>query len=131
MDIIFYKYSGYNNQLNKKFGDDTLTVTGDFNIDFNTRDTTIKLQGYSDFDYNYCYIPNVKRYFFITNCNIRRNGIVFMSLHIDVLQTYKEQINNAKIRLKNNSTDNTTVFRSDDIVSDSFNTIMITLGGNV
>lgn len=131
MDIIFYKYSGYSNQLNKNFSDDTLTITGDFNIDFNTRDTTVKLQGYNDFDYNYCYIPSIKRYFFITNCNIRRNGIVFITLHVDVLQTYKEQINNAKIRLKNNSTDNTTVFKSVDIVNDDFTTIMVALGGNV
>lgn len=129
MIILFTNYSGYANQLNKKISSDTLNIDGNFNIDYNTRDTTIKLQGYNDFNYNYCYIPNLKRYYFVTNNSIRRNNIIFLSLHIDVLETYKKQILNSKIRLKNNSVDNTTIFESEKIVNDEFVNIMVTLGG--
>lgn len=129
MNIIFTNYTGYANQLNKNISSDSIAIDGNFNIDYNTRDTIIKLQGYNVFNYNYCYIPELKRYYFITASNVRRNGLLYLSLHIDVLQTYKKQINNAKIRLKNNSVDNTTIFQSDKIVNDTFTNIMITLGG--
>lgn len=128
MDIIFYKYIGYTNQLNKTL-ENGLTITGNFNINFDTRDTIIRLQGYNDFEYNYCYIPNINKYYFITNTDIRRNGITFLSLHIDVLQTYKQDILNSKIRLENENTNNILTFQSEKIINDTSNMILITIGG--
>lgn len=128
MDIIFYKYIGYTNQLNKTL-ENELTITGNFNINFDTRDTIIRIQGYNDFEYNYCYIPNINRYYFITNTDIRRNSIVFLSLHIDVLQTYKQEILNSKIRLENENTNNILTFQSEKIVNDNSSMILITIGG--
>lgn len=40
---------------------------------------------------NYCYIDAFKRYYFITDMNIK-NGVVYLSLHVDVLMTYKDDI---------------------------------------
>lgn len=128
MDIIFYKYIGYTNQLNKTL-ENGLTITGNFNINFDTRNTVLRLQGYNRFDYNYCYIPNVNRYFFITNVDIRRNGIVFLTLHIDVIQTYKQELLNSKIRLESDNTNNTLTFKSDNIVNSDSNMILVTIGG--
>lgn len=128
MDIIFYKYIGYTNQLNKTL-ENGLTITGNFNINFDTRNTILRLQGYNTFDYNYCYIPNVNRYFFITNVDIRRNGIVFLTLHIDVIQTYKQELLNSKIRLESDNTNNTLTFKSDNIVNSDSNMILVTIGG--
>lgn len=129
MIINFTNYNGYSNQLNKNISENVLSINGNYNINYNTRDTIIKLQGYNEFNYNYCYVPNLDIYYFIVNTDIRRNGIVFLTLHIDVLQTYKEQILKAKIRLKNNSVDNTTVFESKKIVNDDFINVLVTLGG--
>lgn len=129
MIIDFTNYSGYSNQLNKKIDDKMLSIDGNFNINYNTRDTTIKLQGYNEFNYNYCYIPDLNIYYFITNSDIRRNGLVYITLHIDVLQTYKEQILKSKIRLKNNSVDNETIFESEQITTDNFINVLVSLGG--
>lgn len=128
MDIIFYKYSGYTNQLNKTL-ENGLTITGNFNINFDTRDTIIRIQGYNDFEYNYCYIPSVNRYYFITNIDIRRNTITYLSLHIDVLQTYKQEILSSKIRLEKENTNNVLTFQSEKIINDVSNMILITIGG--
>lgn len=39
--------------------------------------------------YNYCYIPDFNRYYFINNVTSVRNGIWSLSLHVDVLMSYK------------------------------------------
>lgn len=128
MNIIFYNYNGYSNKLNKTLtGGDTLS--GDFNINYDTSDTVIKLRISNDFNYNYCYIPSLERYYFVTVKEIYRNGIVLLSLHIDVLQTYKEKILAASIRLADEKTQETKIFTSDDIVNGSFVNVMVTLGG--
>lgn len=54
---------------------------------------------------NYMYIPDFGRYYFITDIKSIRNGIVEISGHVDVLQTYSGQIrsNSAVIRRNSNS----------------------------
>ena len=41
---------------------------------------------------NYMYIDNFNRYYFITGFNIVRNTILELTGHVDVLNTYKDQI---------------------------------------
>lgn len=43
-------------------------------------------------DYNYCYIPNFNRYYFVTGCVIESHGIYTYTLAVDVLATYRSQI---------------------------------------
>lgn len=50
----------------------------------------IKLSVFTD--YNYCYIPKFKRYYFVTGCTIESHGIYHYSLAVDVLATYRSQI---------------------------------------
>lgn len=130
MDIIFYHYNGYTNKLNKTLSDG-LTITGNFNLDYNTSDCVIKIvtENAGTFNYNYCYVKDTNRYYFVTVNNINRTGIVFLSLHIDVLQTYREQINKAKVRLSDTKTNNNLVFKSPKIVNNNFVNILVTLGG--
>lgn len=128
MNIVFYNYNGYTNKLNKVLSDG-FTVTGNFNIDYNTSDTVIKIANIETFNYNYCYVEDTNKYYFVEVKNINRNNILFLNLHIDVLQTYREKINNAKIRLANNKTNTSKVFNSEKIINDDFVNIMVTLGG--
>lgn len=46
---------------------------------------------------NYAYIPDFNRYYFCDNPRIIRTGIVEVSMHVDVLQTYADGIKNAPI----------------------------------
>ena len=39
--------------------------------------------------YNYCYIPEFKRYYFIDEIVSVKNGIWRVSLHVDVLESFK------------------------------------------
>ena len=43
-------------------------------------------------DYNYCYIPQFSRYYFITNIVVDTRGFVSIELKVDVLMTYSASI---------------------------------------
>lgn len=42
--------------------------------------------------YNYCYIPQFKRYYFISDIKNLTGGRVKIDIHVDVLKTYKDSI---------------------------------------
>ena len=52
---------------------------------------------------NYMYIPDFNRYYFITDIKSIRNGLIEISGHVDVLQTYAGQIRNNTAIIKRNS----------------------------
>lgn len=52
---------------------------------------------------NYMYIPDFNRYYFITDIKSIRNGLIEISGHVDVLQTYASQIRSNTAIIKRNS----------------------------
>lgn len=52
---------------------------------------------------NYMHIPDFNRYYFITDIKSIRNGLIEISGHVDVLQTYAEQIRNNTAIIKRNA----------------------------
>ena len=44
------------------------------------------------FSYNYCYIPDFKRYYFVSSTRILRNQLIEYTLAVDVLASYRSQI---------------------------------------
>lgn len=52
---------------------------------------------------NYMYIPDFNRYYFITDIKSIRNGLIEISGHVDVLQTYSSQIRNNTAIIKRNA----------------------------
>ena len=52
---------------------------------------------------NYMYIPDFNRYYFITDIKSVRNGLIEISGHVDVLQTYASQIRNNMAIVKRNA----------------------------
>lgn len=54
---------------------------------------------------NYMYIPQFNRYYFVNNIRSIRNGLVEFTCHVDVLETYKDQIkaNSAIIKRQENN----------------------------
>lgn len=54
---------------------------------------------------NYMYVPEFNRYYFVNNIRSIRNGLVEFSCHVDVLETYKDQIraNSAIIKRQENN----------------------------
>ena len=52
---------------------------------------------------NYMYIPDFNRYYFITDIKSIRNGLIEISGHVDVLQTYAGKIRNNTAIIKRNA----------------------------
>lgn len=103
-DVIFYNFNGRRNQLNKSFSQGT-NIKCTFNAEYNLINPSIKISNLKDFDYNYCYIPSVGRYYFIDRKILRRNAFYELYLTLDALTTYRDSIlqMTGTIRKTNNS----------------------------
>lgn len=53
---------------------------------------SIVIQRGSPTGFNYALIPEYNRYYFVTGVSSEINGLIAISLHVDVLMTYKEAI---------------------------------------
>lgn len=92
MLITLYKTSDSNNTINK-----TLIEPVEYNIVFkevaNITNPTIKLKADVEIiGFNYCYIHDFKRYYFISDITIAQNNIYVLSLRCDVLESFKDEI---------------------------------------
>ena len=75
--------------------------------------------------YNYCYIPEFNRYYYITNISSVRNGLWQLNLKVDVLMSYKDKFNSFEIIIERNSTDFSRYLNDSEIQKLSFtNTIL-------
>ena len=87
----------YNNKSNKKVVNKTIKEVQE--IDFIFKDDTdithpiLILQSYQSG--NYCYIPDLNRYYYIDKVIIMNGGFYKLYLEIDVLMSYKNEIMNA------------------------------------
>lgn len=97
--VILYKTTDKPNVLNKTLNN-ALNVTGKFRTELNNMDLIVEIQ-YNNIEqiqqsnYNYVYITDLDKYYFITSFEIINNKIISLNLHIDVLMTYKTDILNS------------------------------------
>lgn len=99
MTIDFYKVNDVKNKINKTLGA-PYTISNVFfksgNVDIVnpflrlSRDMT---------QYNYCFIRELNRFYFIDDVVIENNGIKNYKLTIDVLMSYKNEIMNNKTHI--------------------------------
>lgn len=104
MKAILYKTTSDNNVINKELTDPhELEVF--FKDDEDITQPTIKLKINKKYlDYNYCYIEDLKRYYFIDDIRAGRGNTFMLFLNIDVLETYKKELENCRcIVIKSNS----------------------------
>ena len=95
MTVIFYKYNGIKNKINKTL-ENGLTVNdviiqNDFditNFDLLIKNTTFNSE------YNYCYIQDLGRYYYIDSVE-KMNGTIYkIRVSVDVLKSFSTQIEN-------------------------------------
>ena len=95
MTVIFYKYDGIKNKINKTLSNglniNDVIVQNDFDItDF---ELLIKNSSFNS-EYNYCYIQDLERYYFIESVE-RMNGTIYkIRVSVDVLKSFSSQIEN-------------------------------------
>lgn len=109
MTVIFYKYDGIKNKINKTlsggFTVNDVIIQNDFDI--TNFDLLIKNSNFSS-EYNYCYIQDLGRYYYIDSVE-KMNGTIYkIRVSVDVLKSFSTQIENinAVITKSENPDDN-------------------------
>ena len=95
MTVIFYKYDGIRNKINKTLENglsiQDVIIKNDFDI--TALDLMIKSPSYTP-EYNYCYIPDLGRYYFIDGVECMNGTIYKIRVSVDVLKSYADDIRN-------------------------------------
>lgn len=105
MLIEMYKTISSNNVIGK-VKTDLLVKNIKFKGSANIKNPTIKLKTDTTLlEYNYCYIPDFKRYYFINDVTIETDNIMTIELRVDVLESFKNDILNSNASIKKYSVD--------------------------
>lgn len=92
MEITLYQNVSEKNRLNKEFADE-LATTAIFKDEVDIINPTLRITGdISIISFNYLYIKELNRYYYIDNIVSVRNNLWELKCSIDVLMTYKEDI---------------------------------------
>ena len=79
---------------------DPVTITGSIrDAAVDVMRPVIMVQGAPADDYNYAWIPEFQRFYFMDPPESVRTGLIRLQMHVDVLQTYGEQIMTAPVIL--------------------------------
>lgn len=89
--INFYSYNGHPNTVNKQLGEFT-AIDGDLRQTFDVLRPTVTLRKHHLPTFNYCYIPDLGRYYFVDRVSFEGNNAYELALRVDVLKTYETQI---------------------------------------
>lgn len=99
-DINLYKNSAEPNKVDKTAELSTVgTISGVLRQECSLIDPEIIIQYYKPPDFNYCYIANFGRYYYVENIVSMRQNLWRVRLRCDVLMTYKTQILNLNARI--------------------------------
>ena len=93
MQIKFYYNSSEKNKIGKSLSKE-LTMDGNLRDECSVINPTILVEHSNLSNYNYVYIPEFNRYYFITEMTIVRNNLWRISLKVDVLESFKSDILN-------------------------------------
>ena len=93
MEIDFYKNISEKNKIGKKLLN-KLTLNGNLREESSVINPTILVEHNNLSVYNYAYIPNFNRYYFVSEITSVRNGLWRVSLKCDVLESFKKDILN-------------------------------------
>ena len=91
MDIKLY-YNSSDNRCIKKELLNELIVTGSLKEETSIISPVINIKKADPVRFNYCYIPDFKRYYYINNIESVRQGIWRLYLQVDPLMSFKADI---------------------------------------
>lgn len=132
MVIDLYINSSENNRVSKVLSG-KFELTGTLRGETNVINPEILIEHTNPTGYNYAYIPEFNRYYFINEFTSVRNGLWRVRLTVDVLETYKKQIKQMPAIIdKQQNKGNSNLYLNDGsyvIDSRSYNTILNFSGG--
>lgn len=93
MEVTLYKVSKKITDVRKPFESDSFRVLLNVFLksESNVLEPVIEIQNFDPTEYNYAYIPSFGRYYWINNWSYRET-VWTASLYVDVLASYKEEI---------------------------------------
>ena len=148
MEIQLSYTNSENNAITKNLNSIT-SYSGTLRDACNVIEPVILIEGTDFSRFNYAYIPSFKRYYFITKVSNYRNGVWVLTLHVDVLMTYRTDILNLKAIIDETETykadnylpssdiwvakvkDKTSIINFPNGLSQNGEYVLLTAGGNV
>lgn len=106
MDIVLGMIADEKNKLNKTVYD-TVTYSGTLKQETSIIKPSVIIEASNLSGYNYMYIAEFGRYYFITDIVAVRNGLWRINATVDVLMSFKSAIESCPIILANTETTNT------------------------
>lgn len=103
MDITLYTNNSEKNKLDKNLSN-AKTFSGKLREESSIVNPSILIQIDNPSKYNYAYIPEFNRYYFITDMTSVRTNIWELSMHVDVLMSFKDSIKSTSIILSDTET---------------------------
>ena len=100
MDIELYRCKSPKNKLNKTL-EKTLTISANiYEYEQNRNRLSFRFTVSDVGEFNYIYIPDYRRYYFVESVSLSENGMNVYECECDYLMTYKELINNLSVKCK-------------------------------
>lgn len=95
MTIKTYRFLGDSRKVDKTLQDvstySNATIVGDMSIQNPT--ILLQLDSFTDvINFNYIYIPELRRYYYVVDSTIREDGYVQLQCRVDVLKSFKNDI---------------------------------------
>ena len=90
MELVLYKTADENSKLEKTLSEE-VSLVGALKDGCSITAPSIMLQQ-NPIGYNYAYIPAFNRYYYIKNVTVIRKNIFMISLAVDVLMSFKNEI---------------------------------------
>ena len=94
MTVIFYKYNGIKNKINKTLSSGLTVNDVIIQNDFDITNFDLLIKNSFNIEYNYCFIPDLNRYYFIENIEKMNGSIYKIRITVDVLKSFSSQIEN-------------------------------------
>lgn len=96
MDVILCNNNSEPNKINKNISN-LLTLSGNLKEETSILNPVVLIEIEDPAEYNYAYIPEFNRYYFINDIVSVRNGIWRISMTVDVLMSFKSSILNVPV----------------------------------
>lgn len=96
MNINFYFNTSAKNAIGKSLTNE-LSLTGTLRDECSIINPEFMVEAANLSSYNYCYIPQFNRYYFVNNIISVRNNLWRVILHVDVLESFKSEILNRSV----------------------------------
>lgn len=91
MNIILYKNQSEKNKINKVLTT-VATITGTLRDKSSVVNPDIVIEYNDPTGFNYCYIDEFERYYFVENVVVLNNKLIQLNLRVDVLESFKTAI---------------------------------------